>query len=107
MKEPRPRGRPSRVDPKNENLASRRRVSLAVCVGLFVVGAALTWYGVFMWAGALAKCPPGRVCDLPTVAVLAMGIAAAPLGGAILAWYPCRLHKRYRQQEDVVRDGSD
>lgn len=91
------RKRPSRIDEEDEDLADRRRVSLAVCIGVFVVGAALTWYGVFTFAGTMANCPPGRACNLPTIAVFAMGIAAAPLGGAILAWYPCRLHRRYRQ----------
>lgn len=89
-------------------MASRRRALLTLCAALFLVGAALTWYALFWWVGTKTSCPPGSVCDFPRIAGFALGIAAAPLGGAILAWLPCRLYKRYRRQlqSPTNTDGS-
>lgn len=60
----------------------------------FLVGAAATWYLIFMWMRSALRCPPGAVCEVPMLTGFALGIAAAPIGGGLLAWLPCRALKR-------------
>ena len=71
---------------------------LAACVVLFLIGAAGTWFILFTWLGGALPCPRDSACDLPMLTGFALGVAAAPIGGGLLAWLPGRALRRVRQE---------
>lgn len=89
-------------------VSTRRTALTSLCLATFLVGAAATWFLIFTWMRAALHCPPGAVCKVPLLTGFALGVAAAPIGGGLLAWLPCRALKRANRAAgpEDRKDGS-